>query len=503
MNAKGRWIMLQADLLEKISEAKYLSEEKYMAYRTIMRIFYLEHQKMHYQMDRDAILIRMREQPVFTQYTPEQLTLDLQQLVIWKNLTPIQDPRKPRTISEFKNRQFQYMMSQTAIEIERMTITLENLSTRTSGLSASPFRRIREDLRKAEELDGLPLRDVNAWWQDIQEDFQRLSQNHQDFLRNFYGPGMEMQMKPVDFVIYKQNLVRYLEDFIQELQHSASQIGAQLERFSQEQVIHILDLVQRSELEIPRPQSEQPHNWKDELKTRCQGVWQSLMDWFTGSDPVARQVLNVTNEVIRRTVQNAALLVQMENMGVSNKAELRHLLTLFAGFQTVDEGHRLSALVFGAQKARHFSFDHIRESERIDMSPYDESPMEYSLQPRTRSYKPRMDRTGFADKTAEKAAQRKKILEEERALRQEVMGYIQDGRLDLAALDTPVSPAVRTVFLSWVAVANLSPDKRGQTQYGQSYTLERRGNQTCALKCTDGTLTMPDYVLIFEEAGHV
>ena len=86
-----------------------------------------------------------------------------------------------------------------------------------------------------------------------------------------------------------------------------------------------------------------------------------------------------------------------------------------------------------------------------------------------------MDRSGFADKSAEKAAQRQKILEEERALRQEVMGYIRDGKLDLAALDAPVSPAVRTVFMSWVALANLSPDKRGQTQYGQSYRLKKRG----------------------------
>ncbi|MBD5148896.1 MAG: DUF2397 family protein, partial [Oscillibacter sp.] len=144
-----------------------------------------------------------------------------------------------------------------------------------------------------------------------------------------------------------------------------------------------------------------------------------------------------------------------------------------------------------------------RESERIDLSPYDEPPVEYALQPRIRSYKPRLDRTGFADKSAEKAAQRKKILEEERALRQEVMGYIRNGALDLAALDTPVSPAVRTVFLSWVALANLSPDKRGQTQYGQSFLLEKRGNQTCELKCTDGVLTMPNCVLIFEEAGYV
>lgn len=56
--------------------------------------------------------------------------------------------------------------------------------------------------------------------------------------------------------------------------------------------------------------------------------------WFTGSDSAVWQVLNVTNEAIRRAVQNAALLVQMENMGGSNKAELRHLLILFAGFRT-------------------------------------------------------------------------------------------------------------------------------------------------------------------------
>ena len=495
--------MLQADLLDSISETKYLSADNYTVYRTIMRIFYLEHQKMHYQMDRDTVLVLLRGQSVFGNYTPEQLTLDLQQLVKWKNLTPIQDPRKPRTIAEFKNKQYQYMMSQTAIEIERLTITLENLSTRTAGLSVSPFRRLREDLHRAEHLDEIPLSEVRDWWQDLETDFQRLSQNHQDFLREFYGPGMEMQMKSVDFILYKQNLVRYLEDFIQELQHSAAQIGAQLEQFSPEQVARILELVQQSELDIPRPQSEQSPNWKTELQTRCQGVWQSLTEWFTGSDPAARQVLNVTNEVIRRAVQNAALLVQMENMGVSNKAELRHLLTLFAGFETVEESHRLSALVFGAQQARHFTFDHIRESERIDLSPYDEPPMEYPLQPRTRSYKPRMDRSGFPDKSAEKAAQRQKILEEERALRQEVMGHIRDGKLDLAALDTPVSPAVRTVFLSWVALANLSPDQRGQTQYGQSYRLKKRGNQTCQLRCTDGILTMPSCVLIFEEAGHV
>ena len=224
--------MMQADLLENISETKYLSADNYTVYRTVMRIFYLEHQKMHYQMDRDAVLGLLRQQSLFAQYSPEQLAIDLQQLVKWKNLIPIQDPRKPRTIAEFKNRQFQYMMSQPAIEIERMTITLENLSSRTAAPLRQPVRRIREDLYRAEQLDGLSLREVQDWWEDLQEDFQRLSQSHQDYLREFYGPGMEMQMKAVEFITYKQNLVRYLEEFIQDLQHSVAQIGAQLERFS-------------------------------------------------------------------------------------------------------------------------------------------------------------------------------------------------------------------------------------------------------------------------------
>ena len=73
------------------------------------------------------------------------------------------------------------------------------------------------------------------------------------------------------------------------------------------------------------------------------------MSWFTGKDSTARQVMDVTNEVIRRVVQNAAILIQMQNMGVSNKAELRHLMTPFAGAASIADAYRLSALVFGAQ----------------------------------------------------------------------------------------------------------------------------------------------------------
>ena len=493
---------LQADMLESIPQTRYLSAESYLSYRAIMRTFYLEYQNMRYQLDKDTILSLLHKDTLFAAYTAEQLVSDLDQLVKWKNLTPIQDPHKAYTIADFKNRQFQYMMTEAALEVERMTITLENLYTRATGLSSSAFRRIQKALHTAEHLEEMSLKDVGEWWQELQEDFRRLRQNHQDYLREFYGPNAEKQMKSAEFIAYKQHLIRYLEDFIQDLQSSAAQISAQLEAFSEGQVDRILTLVHQSALEIPRPHSEQTPFWQEELRQKERGVWQSLLAWFTGKDSTARQVMDVTNEVIRRVVQNAAMLVQMQDMGVSNKAELRHLMALFSAAPSIEDAHRLSALVFGAQQARHFTVNRERETDRIDSSTYEEQPVAYTLQPRVRTYKPRMDRSGFLDKSAEKAAQRRKILEEERQLREKITQYIQGGTLDFSALSQPVPPDVRTVFLSWIAMANLAPDGYGQTEYGQRFMLKRRGDGSCDLICTDGTLRMPDCVLLFEETGN-
>lgn len=491
----GFKVVFQAALLESISQTKYLSADNYIQYRAIMRIFYLEYQKMHYQLDRNTILAQLHEDTAFAQYSPEQLTVDLDQLVNWKNLTPIQDPHKVYTVADFKNRQFQYMMSQIALEIERMTITLENLHTRTAGLSFSAFRRIHDALSTATRLDGLSQKEIVAWWQDLQEDFSRMSQNHQDYLREFYGPTAEKSMKSTAFITHKQHLIRYLEEFIQDLQSSSAQIAAQLEAIPPE---HIVKLVHQSQLDLPRSQSDQSLDWKTDLLKQDKGVWQSLVHWFVGENSTANQVMEVTNEIIRRIVQNVALLVQMQNMGVSKKTEMRRLLSLFAECKDLKEAHKLSSQVFGAQEVRHFSVNTPRNTERIDISTYDEPPMEYTIQPRVRTYKPRIDRSGFPDKSDDKEMQRKLVLEEQRRLRRLVAGYIRDGVLDFSAMDAPLTPEIRNIFLSWVAAANLSQDHRGRTEYGQTFSLNRRGDGYCRLLCTDGILTMPDYVLVFE-----
>ena len=127
--------------LDAINETSYLSVPNAPIYRKIMRVFYREYEKMHFQLYKEDVyeLVKGEEEFAGQSYGMAQLEQDLDALVKWKNLTPIQDPGRVYTIADYKNRQYRYTMSEYAVEIERMTVRLENLFLESGNL----FRRIR------------------------------------------------------------------------------------------------------------------------------------------------------------------------------------------------------------------------------------------------------------------------------------------------------------------------------------------------------------------------
>lgn len=88
--------------LESIQETVYLSAGNAPQYRRIMRIFFIEYEKMHFQLYKEDVLELLKEYPEFSDYNMEQLKADLEALVGWKNLTPLQDPKRVYTIAEYK-----------------------------------------------------------------------------------------------------------------------------------------------------------------------------------------------------------------------------------------------------------------------------------------------------------------------------------------------------------------------------------------------------------------
>ena len=487
------------DYLEAIDETSYLSVPNASTYRKIMRCFYREYEKMNFQLYKEDIFELVKKDPLFETYTMDQLVLDLNALVKWKNLTPIQDPGRVYTIADYKNKQYQYTMSEYAVEIERLTVRLENIFLESGNLSTNFFVRLEKSLDEASMMERASLKEVNEWWNLLQEDFKRLNQNYQDYLRDFYSGKTEQLMKSVEFIVHKDKFIQYLTDFVQEMQRHSRKIERILVQNIPVIEETVLEKVVQSELDIPHAQLEVHGNAEQSIREIVQGKWKSLKNWFVDTEKrecECKKVLKITNDVIRSIIQNAALIVQIQNWGISRKDDYKKFLELFLKCENLEEAQKLSAHVFGVQKIEHFKTLEPREEDTINKSIYEELPAEFLLKPHTRNYREKKDKRGFSDKTMEKMIQREAYLKQVQGQKEIVMHYIKDHKIVFSEISERVTEDTRKVFLQWIAQANMNSQKKGRTEYGQEYRLMREKG-TCVLKCEDGDLTMPSYILEF------
>ena len=487
------------DYLEAIDETSYLSVPNASTYRKIMRCFYREYEKMNFQLYKEDIFEMIKKDPLFETYTMDQLVLDLNALVKWKNLTPIQDPGRVYTIADYKNKQYQYTMSEYAVEIERLTVRLENIFLESGNLSTNFFVRLEKSLDEASMMERASLKEVNEWWNLLQEDFKRLNQNYQDYLRDFYSGKTEQLMKSVEFIVHKDKFIKYLTDFVQEMQRHSRKIERILVQNIPVIEETVLEKVVQSELDIPHAQLEIHENAESSIRENVRGKWKSLKNWFVDTEKrecECKKVLKITNDVIRSIIQNAALIVQIQNWGISRKDDYKKFLELFLKCEDLEEAQKLSAHVFGVQKIEHFKTIEPREEDAINKSIYEETPAEFLLKPHTRNYREKKDKRGFSDKTMEKMIQREAYLKQVQGQKEIVMHYIKDHKIVFSEISERVTEDTRKVFLQWIAQANMNSQKKGRTEYGQEYRLMREKG-TCVLKCEDGDLTMPSYILEF------
>ena len=88
-------------LTRPLTEAKYLNADNVDRYRSIIRIFYENYEKLRYWLYQEEVYEEMRRDSYFADYRMEQCQQDLAMLTEWKNLNTIQDTRKVASIEEF------------------------------------------------------------------------------------------------------------------------------------------------------------------------------------------------------------------------------------------------------------------------------------------------------------------------------------------------------------------------------------------------------------------
>lgn len=91
--------------------------------------------------------------------------------------------------------------------------------------------------------------------------------------------------------------------------------------------------------------------------------------------------MKITSDIIRNIIQNAALIVQVQNWGISRKDDYKKFLELFLKCEDLEEAHKLSAHVFGVQQIEHYKTNIPRDEDGINNSVYQEEPAMFLLKP--------------------------------------------------------------------------------------------------------------------------
>lgn len=486
-------------LIKPVREAKYLDVENTDRYRSIVRLFYLNYEILRYWMYQEEVYAELKEDAYFSNYTMEQCQQDLSVLTEWGNLATIQDTRKVSSIEEFKNKKFRYQLTETAVEVERMVIRLENLLIEGSSLEPTLLERLRISLMNMEETAEQDMERIYGWWNDLNNDFIRLNQNYQDYMRELNSVKAEEMMKTKQFLVFKDRLIEYLRAFVKSLQSNVTAIEQALRNVKTETIQRILEQVTAYELSIPRLDVEVK---EDQIFERMKGRWDNIHRWFVGMGDMeseAVKVFDTTNEIIRKITRYATRLSEQSSSGANRREEYRKLAAMFARCQDVEEAHKLSAVVFGIEKPLHLKGDFTRETESINSGVFEEAAHVVTVTPRVRTYREKAKRSGIPDRSKEKEAVRQAMIarvEEERRL---LASYIRDGRLDFASLPE-ITPQVRDVFLTWLSKGLENASHRAKTEDGRIYRVKlTEPGGTCTVKCTDESFWMPAYSIVFED----
>ena len=489
-------------LTKQITETSYLTTENTKRYRPILRYFYEQYEKINYMLYKEDVWNYLKDKPNFENYTLETCENDLTALVNWGNLSALQDTNNVSTVEEFKHRKFRYQLTEYAVEIERLVIKLENLHIEGASLEPKLIERIKEEIKAIEKTSLKDENDVISLWKNLNNDFKRLNQDYQDYIKTFYNVKLEEVAKSKQFIIYKNDLVRYLREFIKLLQDNSYAIEETIKtmnKTTEENFLEKVYLGQKKRVRIDKLDEEIK---EEEMKTRNKEKWENLKKWFIGSNVRASEVEKInekTTEIIRKITRIANQIAEAKGNVSNKKAEYKKICELFSKTQDIEEAHKLSSVVFGMFNTRHIRGNFIRETDSINSSLIEEKSNEYEVKPRIREYREKQSKTAIIDKTKEKQEQIERYFKQIEEEKKELQKYIQNGKIEIKNLPT-IKSSFRKTLLKWISKASQMANKEIVIEDGRKIMLlYPKNNERCVLNCEDGKMDMPAFELKFIE----
>ncbi|NMA69413.1 MAG: DUF2397 family protein, partial [Desulfitobacterium sp.] len=157
-----------------------------------------------------------------------------------------------------------------------------------------------------------------------------------------------------------------------------------------------------------------------------------------------------------------------------------------------------SACVFGVAHTRHLYVEDSKETESLNREIWEEPAGMVNIRPKVRNFREKTRPNAVLDQTARKKATMEAYLAE-KAREQELMDELVKGNRIVLRDLKEVNPFVRKTLLTWIAKSMTHPERKGKTENGMLFQLQKMSDKNILLRAEDGDLVMPDFCLVFEE----
>lgn len=511
---------LKAELKKTYEEFSYLNTQRSLYYRTIVNYMYSELQKREFLFLSD-IFTYMTNFSEFEEYTEEECYKDLENLSSWNNVIKYKnDYTMIKSIEEIKKKKFRYQLTEKTRKIENLIQTEFNeINAITAVLDRNLLKNFKEELSKFvnnyADFRGKSAKELYSWWRMIVEAYTIMHNNYINFLQDLNGIDFEKIVLVDDFLIKKNRIKEYLEDFIVGLVEESVDIEKLLLRFRELGALdEIFDKIIEEEhnlLSINKIDKEIKINV---VRDKIYNQRDKIYNWFLeieGYDGEVEVLRRNSMNAIEKILKVAKKLILKNTVNYSRKESYKNIARVFSETENIGEAYKLSALIFGVQETYHLKGEKLELNREEILSVKEEEKLSLVLN-KLRKNENKKSRISLQDRSIEKANYRMQVEKDREDKKNELLKYILDNRIYLGKLPK-ISTSLKNLIIDMIKKGLNKPtmdkivvleDKMykeyknvelNNMEFRLLYPVDK--DDRIIMRTEDGDLNMPGFILEF------
>ncbi len=392
----------------------YTVESLAPVYRSIMAAFTDGKARFRIHFRPDQVAAELERRGLRPELPEGGLERALDQLVLWGNLRRIHDTGRVATLEDFRRRHFLYQLTPAGEAAERavgavVDVLRESGSLQTVMLGAIAknlgvlLAELRADSPKPETL-------YEALFNVFQQ-FRALTENASIFLGRLHEAIDASDVRRQAFLLYKEAVIAYLDEFLRELSEIAPRITRTLGEIGEADARRLAALAAEAD---PAPAFDGPRD----VAGRLLGQWRDVSAWFLGTPgqpPTLDMLRRAARGAIRRILMVLDRIHEKRFRRANRTADLEKLAAWFEDETRTPDPHALFHDAFGLFSARHLgALDEDSEPLQPNRGWAEAAPVE--LAPALRE-SGRRTATGRAPRIVDHGAARRRLREQHQRLR--------------------------------------------------------------------------------------